>query len=386
MSVAREPWCRGGGLACGSAAGVLVVIAPSLVAITLAAGAGPARAQARLDPPAPLPEGVTPAVEQAIEKGLRYLAARQGPDGSWGVTPERPDLYPVAVTGLAGLAFLAHGDTVTRGPHAETVREIADYLLAAQSQDAQDKGLFSTGQEDVPGGRKGPRPMYGHAFAMTFLAQVYGQEGDAARRERIRKALDAAVTLTRRVQSEDGGWAYSATWWEHEGTLTVTQLQALRACRDVGIFVPGAVIDNGVRFIERSSNSDGSVRYRVDPSEEPRPGVTCAAVVALWNAGKYDSPYLKRSQDYVNRYIRHRWEREKHAEYVEYYLAQAKWVMGGATWGEFYRLASQDLVRLQQPDGHWEGADRYQYGTTFATAIALLVLQLPYDRLPVYQR
>jgi hypothetical protein len=60
--------------------------------------------------------------------------------------------------------------------------------------------------------------------------------------------------------------------------------------------VPKSVIDKGVRFIERSSNPDGSVRYRIPQNEEYRPGVTCAAVVALWNAGQYDSDQLRRTQ------------------------------------------------------------------------------------------
>jgi hypothetical protein len=111
--------------------------------------------------------------------------------------------------------------------------------------------------------------------------------------------------------------------------------------------------------------------------------------VALWNAGQYDSPRLKKTQDWVNRYISHQWDdnrQAEHAEYIEYYLAQAKWIMGGRIWADFYKTASADFARIQDPDGHWESSDALRYGTTYATAIALIVLQLPYDRLPVYQR
>jgi hypothetical protein len=336
-------------------------------------------AQNRLDPPPPRPDGVTPAVEKTIEKGFKYLASIREKNGQqcfWGARPGEAEM---------GLAFLAHGDTPTRGEYADVVDGITEYLLST----AGSSGLFSSGDENEPGSRKGPRPMYGHAFAMTFLAQVYGQEADAARRDRIRDALKKGVELTKRSQSEDGGWGYQPNYFEDEGTLTVTQLQSLRSCRDSGILVSKSVIDKGVRYLEESSDENGQVRYRVR-SDEYRPGCTCAAVVALWNAGQYDSPRLKKIQDWVNRYIQHQWDnssrRAEHPEYVEYYLAQAKWIMGGQIWADFYKVASADFVRIQDQDGHWDSSDERHYGTTYATAIALIVLQLPYNRLPVYQR
>lgn len=362
-----------------------------LLLASLGPGSGLPRAwtQDTLNPPAPLPEGVDLRVHQAIEKGLKYLASIQETNGSFGATPDEPRVYPVAVSGLVGLAFLAHGDTPTRGEYADAVDRVTKYLLSTSRTNLQatsdSAGLFTTGLEDEESSRKGPRPMYGHAFAMTFLAHVFGQEGDLQRREQIRLALKRGIELTRRVQTDEGGWGYRAAYWEDEGTLTVTQLQALRSCRDAGIFVEKRVIDRGMDFIEKSMNADGSVRYRVD-SSEIRPGVTCASYVALWHAGEYDSDRIKRIGSYINRYVRHRWDSGKHAEYVEFYLAQAKWLMGGSVWSEYYKTASVRLASLQEPNGSWEGPDTDRYGTTYATAIALMVLQLPYNRLPVFQR
>lgn len=356
------------------------------VVLAVVGMSAPVVAQARLEPPPPRPHLVTPEIERAIERGMKYLLLHQEANGSFGATPENPDIYPVAVTSLVGLALLAHGDTPTRGEHADVVTRIMSFLLSASQTGGQTAGLFSTGEEDEPSSRKGPRPMYGHAFAMTFLAHVYGQEGDLKRRDQIRDALKRAVKLTERSITDEGGWSYRPNYFEDEGTLTVTQLQALRSCRDAGIAVPRRVIDRGVQFIEASANANGSLRYRLPQNEETRPGVTCAGFVALWNAGQYESEQLRRTQDYINRYVRHQWTYGKHAEYVEYYLAQAKWIMGEGLWQDYFTQASRTLVSVQEPDGHWEGPDQNRYGTTFATAIALLILQLPYNRLPVYQR
>jgi hypothetical protein len=109
-------------------------------------------------------------------------------------------------------------------------------------------------------------------------------------------------------------------------------------------------------------------------------------VVTLWSAGEYDSPLLRQIMDYVNRNIQHDFQYGEHAEYVEYYLAQAKWLMGGSYWDEYYSQASRNLARIQKPDGSWQGSDSDQYGSNFATAVVLIVLQLPYNRLPVYER
>jgi hypothetical protein len=347
----------------------------------------PARADERLTPPVPRPPGVTAEVERAIERGIEYLlsvrhrdvGARQSYWGMSGASYQgrrarnRSDgeVYRCAMTALVGLGLLANGNTPTRGPHAEAVDEITEFLLAC----SQDNGLITSGYDEE-------RPMYSHAFAMTFLAQVFGQEANPTRRERIRKVLHKAVSLTAKSQTDDGGWGYVPNYFADEGTLTVTQLQGLRACRDAGIAVPKGIIERGVKFIKDSSNDDGSVRYRVNDTRI-RPGVTCAAVVALWNAGEFDSELFKRIADRVNADIEHDWRNTHHAEYVAYFLSQAKWVQGGGFWERYYRDATAQLVRDQRADGAWMGPEM---GEVYSSAIALLILQLPYSRVPVYQR
>ncbi|MCZ6795914.1 MAG: terpene cyclase/mutase family protein, partial [Planctomycetota bacterium] len=290
--------------------------------------------------------------------------------------------YPTAMTSLAGLVFLASGSTPTRGPHARTIRRITDYLLTrcANTRLHGVRGLIYNPLQNEQ------RPMYCHAFGMTYLALVFGQEKDRAKREKIRAVLKSAIELTRRVQTDDGGWGYTPDRYEDEGTLVVTQLQGLRACRDAGLFVPKAIIDNAVRYIENSANRDGSVRYRVRPSPS-RPGITCASVVALWQAGKYDDPLFRRIAGYVNRSLEPRhvydWRRGHHAEYVLYYLSQSQHVQGGKRWERYYKKVSSMLLGVQRADGGWEGRDG---GDIFGTTIALLILQLPYNRLVVYQR
>ena len=64
-----------------------------------------------------MPEGaaeqVTPETDRAIESGLAWLAKQQNSDGSYGSGAYRGN---IAVTSLAGLAFMANGSSPGRGP------------------------------------------------------------------------------------------------------------------------------------------------------------------------------------------------------------------------------------------------------------------------------
>ena len=67
-----------------------------------------------------LPPHVTPETATTVANGLSWLAGVQREDGSWDADPGRN--YPVAMTALAGLAFVSAGNTPTRGPYAARVR------------------------------------------------------------------------------------------------------------------------------------------------------------------------------------------------------------------------------------------------------------------------
>lgn len=347
----------------------------SLVAMSLTPAGRYAIAQ-EITPPALDPAVVVPAVGESIRRGLVFLAVQQRSDGSYGKSRwERFPTYPTAMSALAGMAFLASGDTPTRGRYAPQIRGITHYLL---DRCANSNGYIT----DHRAGEE--RPMYSHAFAMTFLAHVHGQEGDELQRRKIKEALQRAVRFTMQAQTDDGGWGYTANHYQDEGTLTVTQLQGLRSCRDAGIHVPREIVDSAVGYIARSTNRNGSVRYRPRPSQW-RPGVTCAALVTLWNAGRYADPRFKLIADFIRREIGPRFvgHGRDHKEYVMYYLAQARFYLGGTEWPAFYRRYAAMLVDAQRADGSWEGSDG---GEIYGTAIALVVLQLPHGRLPVLQR
>src|SRR5262245_28092917 len=69
---------------------------------------------------------ITPEAQQAIDQGLAYLARHQHQDGSFGAYQYHGN---VAITGLAGLAFMAGGHQPGRGTYGDAVTRALKYVL-----------------------------------------------------------------------------------------------------------------------------------------------------------------------------------------------------------------------------------------------------------------
>jgi hypothetical protein len=316
------------------------------------------------------PPGVTRDTRQAIDRGLKFLAREQSKDGSWR-TGGGYGSYPVAMTGLAGLALVSSGSTMVRGPYAKHVRRAVDYCLSRQ----QPNGLIAAVAEEA-------RPMYGHGFSMLFLAQIYGMEEDKSRQRRIQAALHRGIQLIARSQSRDGGWLYTPDARGDEGSVTITQVQALRACRNAGLHVPKKVIDLAIKYIERSQQTDGGIAYRVR-SRGSRPALTAAACAVLYNAGSYDSPAADKCFKYAWRHCQPTGSSRSHYYYTQLYMSQAVWQKGDQHWSKYYPGIQRFLLRMQQGNGSWRGDGA---GLVYGTSIALLILQIPYNNLPILSR
>ena len=329
-------------------------------------------------PVRPLPELVTPEARNAIEKGLAYLARSQNRDGSWraqGAFGAHTG-YPCAMTSLAGVALMAGGHTPIEGRYATNVRRAAEYVLKQADRTGVIAGMHNTS-----------RPMYGHGFSMLFLGEVYGMEPNPARQKEMRKILTRAVELTSRSQSKAGGWYYTPESQTDEGSVTVTQIQGLRACRNAGIKVPKSTIDRACEYIRKCSNDEGGIAYRLGMTGT-RPAITAAAVATMYNAGRYENPVAEAALQYTLKFVR----KNKNAPFKGYrghsyygmlYASQAIWFAGEKPWKELFPAIREDVLKRQQDDGSWEGDN---VGKVYGTSIALLILQLPNQYLPILQR
>lgn len=337
----------------------------AFTALTLFCGVAPGQ-QERI-----YPKLIDAEVQASIDRGLQFLVQTQNRDGSWRGSGSY-GVYPTAMTALSGMALIGSGSTPTRGKHWRAVRKAADFLIKS----AQPNGLITAPAEEG-------RSMYGHGFGTMFLAQVYGMEEDVSRQERLHVVLTKAVHLIVRAQSSYGGWYYTPDSGFDEGSVTVTQLQALRACRNSGITVPIKVIEDAVGYIRKSANSDGGIAYSARNRGASRPAISAAAVAVLYFAGKYDDPMAEKAFEYSLRNVPIAGGAGGHHYYAHLYFSQACYQKGGDHWTSYYTDMARWLLRQQRSDGSWMGDG---VGTTYGTSIALTVLQLPYALVPIYQR
>ena len=73
-------------------------------------------------------------------------------------------------------------------------------------------------------------PMYSHGFGTLFLAEAYGM----THRPEIREKLQKAVRLIVDSQNVEGGWRYQPVRRDADLSVTICQINALRAARTPG--------------------------------------------------------------------------------------------------------------------------------------------------------
>ncbi len=309
---------------------------------------------------------ITHETTAAIDLGLAYLASRQNDDGSLQGTSYGRN---VGVCGLVGMAFLAQGSTPRRGPYGRQVRSCVDYLLSH----AEPSGFI------VAPGSVSHGPMYGHGFATLFLTQVYGM----SRQPGLRSKLAKAIRLIIDTQNDDGGWRYQPQKLDADLSVTICQIMALRAARNVGFFVPNETIERCVDYVKRCQNSDGGFRYMLEPGPSAFPR-SAAGVVALYSAGIYNDDVVSGGLAYLQQHIPAASDRQRegHFFYGHYYGAVAMWYAGGEYWRRWYPAIRDALLVRQSSDGGWLDAVGPEYGT----AMAAIILQLPKNCLPIFDR
>ena len=344
---------------------------------------------------------VTEEQRLAVERGLAWLASHQNDDGSWSgkvgyklnsdyrTTADGPH---VGVTALACMAFLAGGHLPGRGEYGEVVERGLSSVLAA----AQEDGYITA---------NGTR-MYSHAFATLFLAEIYGMTHRQDVRRKLQKAVDFIVT----TQNEEGGWRYVPFAPESDMSIVVCQVLALRAARNIGIRVPKATVDRAAQYVVESAITEnthrafhtsmfldeiGSFHYQRGRGSRSSFPLTAAGVTALHGVGIYSDDAIRRGLDYLRHHLDEfnaQFGRQVNGHYFfwygHYYGVQAMYTAGTASqinyWEPYFEKVRTELLDMQSPDGSFP--NRTGPGPAFGTAMGVLILEIPYRFLPIFQR
>jgi len=339
-------------------------------------------------------EELEPKYRKAAEKALAWLVKAQFPDGHWDGPQGN---FQTAMTGMAGTALLMEGSTIREGKYRGNIKKAVDWCLSRVNQN----GLI--GDPNAP--NQGLGYLYGHGFCILFLSQIYGEEDDVDRRKQLEKVLTNAVVFVCNCQTSRGGWGYVSAKEGNdfdEGSVTVTQVQALRAARNAGIPVPREAVVKTQEYLKKCTTARGGMIYSLsNGGGDERPTITVAAIASMFSTGDYKSPLAKQWIKFVQPQVpidSVGADQFGHSEYTHYYYAQVIYCMGEdgyaklfpdskpedrLTWSKYKREFFEFLSRKQNQDGSWTGTP---IGQVYTTCCYLTILQLDHGALPIYQR
>jgi hypothetical protein len=363
--------------------------------------------------------------EAAVLRALRWLSACQEPDGSWNGTSGRSYARLVnkdardseALTSLALLAFLGHGELPGMGGEFETtVTRSLDSVIGAQGTDG---GIPARGDSwsggknndaaEYPIAVSGSRG-YAHPIGTYALCEAYGMIGES----RIKRAAERALDFMIAGQRDSGGWNYGCRPGESSSpridvSITSWCVQALRAAQ-IGGLRPEKVERAAGKAAEALTRTfwdadAGVFRYDNLPNRNPEsfPGLTSAGVLSLQLLGQADTPEARRGMQWLDRHATCDWQNPWPGSpiYYWYYTTQVQFRRGGLAWREWNRQMQRSLLSNQKilknaghsPDGksldlgYWtlprHGSDCFDgLALTYSTAMCALQLEVYYRHLP----
>jgi hypothetical protein len=309
--------------------------------------------------------------DDVVDRGMAALAALQQPDGSFAEGS--------AVTALAGMAFLSGGNTEYRGHYHDNSARCLKSLI-----DKQDKvsGYLSS---DVGN-------MYGHGFATLFLAESYGMAPDLT----VRRSLEAALDCIYYAQNKEGGWRYSPSPNDADLSVTICQVMALRAAYNAGVGGDQTeeCMQRALTYVRRCANTNGSFSYQVGmggdygmggPEGVPRTAAGCMCLIGMGVTDPKDrnlGPGLLYLRKFFPAHLR---SGDGYFWYGQYYTAQAMFHSPDPEdWKSYWHLAKRIITHRQDHLGQWSQGEGP--GPAYDTAMALIILQIPNNYLPIFQR
>ena len=324
-------------------------------------------------------QGGSDKSQEAVRRGLRWLAAHQSRDGGWRFD-HRSDLCQglcrnhgtvtstTGATALALLPFLGAGQTHIAGEHQDVVRSGLYYLTGRM--------LATPGGGDFQEGT-----MYAQGLAAMALCEAYAMTRDANLKGYAQQSLNFIVYAQ---DKNGGGWRYSPG---QPGDTTVTgwQLLALKSGRLAGLHVPTLAIADAQRFLDSVQAKSGAEYGYRGPQSEPTTtsvGLLCRMVTG-WQR---EHPPLSKGIEYLDRE-----GPSKDNMYYNYYATQVLHHWGGYPWERWNAVMRDYLITSQAQQGHesgswyFSGGHAESGGRLYNTAMAVMTLEVYYRYLPLYQ-
>ena len=313
--------------------------------------------------------GGTPACEEAVIKGLRWLKANQKPDGSWG------DGNQVAMTGLALLAYFGHCETPASEEFGDSCVKGITYLVNVGMKNG---GKLGNNMAAQPFCYEHGIGTYALAEATTFCKDLKFEVPNLV--EITEKAGQFIIDY----QHDKGGWSYGYAKTAGHADVSVVgwQMQALKACSHTGIKYRGmpASIKKGLDYLVTCQNENGAFGYTgpppVDKAHHPLTGVGMLCH-QMWDKGNGSN--IRKAAKYTLETTTFDYKKSPHL-YAHYYESQAMMQRGGSEWKKYNELFRDQLLNNQEADGSWKVPQGTQHvpNNIMCTCICTLMMEVYY--------
>ena len=344
--------------------------------------------------------GANAGSENAVNQGLLWLARKQLVTGSW--RADRPGYRwaDPGLTGLATLAFQGAGHTHVRsGPFRRNVNKALAYIKARQ--DAE--GCIAFKHE----GRRVGHTMYNHAICTLALTEGYGMTKDPLLREPTQRAVDFIVER----QNSTGGWRYYPHSSDADTSVAGWMIMALHSAKLAGIQVPEKAYDGARKFLATVSHTDPKSKYFGVTSYLPTIAPSSPALIAVgllcnqYLGMDRDDPFITRAGKLIEKFPP-KWVDTRNAVdlqnlpslkpganayYFWYYANLALFQRRGEAWDKWHPQVRDLLAKVQvttgREQGSWPPDSRWARtgGRVYATAMAILTLEVYYRYAPLYK-
>jgi hypothetical protein len=317
--------------------------------------------------------GGTKQSEDAVLSGLRWLKKKQNPDGSWS------DEYKPAMTGLALLAFLGHGELPESPEFGPTVKKALDWTLERGSEFDGRMSLTKDGW----GGNAGA---YEHGILTYAIAEYFALTKD----ERFESLLRQAVGYIVEGQNPKGGWDYSYhTGPRQDLSVSGWQIQALKTAHLTGLGIPGVddALDKAMGFIKSFQGNEGGFGYT---GPENRVSLTGVGVLCTYFWKQDKDRVVREGIDFLLGKSEVKYKSDKCDLYAWYYSTQACQMFGGSAWMKWNRMFQNEIAGSQSPDGSWPPTQGGHLqpnpggaGPYYRTTLCVLMLEVFYRYVPI---
>ena len=333
--------------------------------------------------------GASVSGQQSLGRALNWLAKVQNPDGTWG------EGHPIAMTSLAILTFLAHGET----PKSKNFGKTVSSGVAKLAEWGNSTSTFPLGRE------KGGRNVYEHSLVAYALSEAYAMTGNF----NLMDPINNTIKYICDNQHPNGGFFYGYKNSGPENPENASNFsnacwnwQAMKAAKSAGCTVeslPNAIAKS-VAHMKKFATSTGFY-YRTDNTKMRDPSMRAVGLLCLQLLGEADDPITQRLGNIMVKEDSKLMVWAGHGRFNDpagfflywmYYATQMMFQRGGNDWKTWNTKFQKMLKDNPHPEGYWDSpsdgteVDRFNMkdidNKVYSTTLCALQLTVYYRYLP----